>query len=173
MYAYYHGGAISPGRGWVMVRTGKLDARELIEAMRRGDFYGSSGIVLRDVRYDRKTRVLSIEIVPDGNASFTTEFFGTMAGYDATSRDTVDQAGKKIATTRTYSADVGKVLATKKGRSVRYQLTGKELYVRATVTSTRPPMNPSYKGQLKQAWTQPVGWRSHVENPGPTRLHLK
>jgi hypothetical protein len=57
------------------------------------------------------------------------------------------------------------VLATVKGATPAYQLTGDELYVRAIVTSTKPHDDPSFKGQLQQAWTQPVGWEIRVNQP--------
>ena len=65
--------------------------------------------------------------------------------------------------TRTYSADVGKVLAKVEGPSASYQLTGKELYVRAVVTSTKKHWNPSFEDQTEQAWAQPVGWEKRVQ----------
>ena len=43
---HYHGEESSPGRGWVMVRAEKLEANALTEAMKRGDFYASSGVTL-------------------------------------------------------------------------------------------------------------------------------
>ena len=153
----YHGGNTSPGKGWIMVRAGELSADALIAAMRKGDFYASTGVVLRDVRFADGT--LTIEIERDDNAQFETRFYGTLKGYDATSRPTVDNNGNEVKTTRTYSGDVGRVLAVKQGRRVSYRLTGQELYVRATITSTRTVENPTYKDQVKQAWTQPVGWR--------------
>ena len=45
-----------PGRGWVMVRARHLTPESLIRAMKAGDFYASSGVVLRDVRYDDDSR---------------------------------------------------------------------------------------------------------------------
>jgi len=30
--------------------------------------------------------------------------------------------------------------------------------VRAVVTSSMPPMDPSLKDQKQQGWTQPMGW---------------
>jgi hypothetical protein len=53
---------------------------------------------------------------------------------------------------------VGRVLATVEGLHPRYELTGKELYVRAVVVSSQPPADPSFEGQKAQAWSQPVGW---------------
>jgi hypothetical protein len=39
-----------PGRGWVVVRAPRLEPRALLEALERGDFYASTGVVLDDVR---------------------------------------------------------------------------------------------------------------------------
>ena len=65
------------------------------------------------------------------------------------------------------SGDVGAVLASARGTRAAYKLTGRELYVRATITSTRAADNPAFEGQLKQAWTQPVGWEGRVGRPAP------
>ncbi|HRI45288.1 MAG TPA: hypothetical protein PLV39_14100, partial [Fimbriimonadaceae bacterium] len=45
----------NPGRGWVMVRAARLQAHDLVHAMEDGDFYSSTGVTLRDVRFDGKT----------------------------------------------------------------------------------------------------------------------
>jgi hypothetical protein len=34
------------------------------------------------------------------------------------------------------------------------------------VTSDQPAVNPSFEGQMKQAWTQPVGWEGKVRTVG-------
>jgi hypothetical protein len=39
-----------PGRAWIMVRAMRLDARAILDAMERGDFYASTGVVLSDVQ---------------------------------------------------------------------------------------------------------------------------
>ena len=66
--------------------------------------------------------------------------------------------------TRIYSPDVGRTLAIVTGEKAVYELTGDELYVRAVVTSSVDHVNPSYDGQKKQAWTQPVGWEPRVNS---------
>ena len=38
--------ASSPGHGWVYVRSAALEPRPLVEALERGDFYSSTGVVL-------------------------------------------------------------------------------------------------------------------------------
>ena len=159
----YHGEAGSrPGRGWIMVRAAKLDPETRIRAIKAGDLYASSGVALRDVRYDAGKRVLQLDIEPDTDAEYTTQFIGTKLGYDAKSEPRLDKDGKPIRTTRKYSADIGQVLATEKGTSPSYQLKGDELYVRAVVTSSKPHHDPSFKDQHQQAWTQPVGWQARI-----------
>jgi hypothetical protein len=155
-----------PGRGWIMVRAANLEAETLIQAIKAGDFYASSGVTLRDVRYDPETTLLQIDIEPDPGAQYTTQFIGTKLGYDPASAPRVDAEGKPIRSTRKYSADIGQVLATVPGASPSYHLTGNELYVRAVVTSTKPHHDPSFKGQHQQAWTQPVGWQERLNQDG-------
>jgi hypothetical protein len=52
--------------------------------------------------------------------------------------------------------------ATIDGTECRYTLTGKELYVRAVITSSEAPVNPVWETQKQMAWTQPVGWEQHI-----------
>ncbi len=164
---YYNGQPGShPGRGWLMVRAASLDAETLIRAIKAGDFYASSGVTLRDVRYDADTKRLQLEIEPEVDVKYTTQFIGTKIGYDAKSKPRLDKDGKQIRTTRKYSHDVGLVLATVEGASPSYELTGQELYVRAVVTSSKAPDDPSFKDQRQQAWTQPIGWQELLKETG-------
>jgi hypothetical protein len=55
------------------------------------------------------------------------------------------------------SETVGAVLGKVVGNRAKYVMTGRELYVRAVVTSSKQAEVPVYAGQLKQAWTQAVG----------------
>jgi len=164
----YHGKpeGSRPGRGWTMVRSTHLTPEYIVRAVKAGDCYASSGVTLAEVRYDAESRRLELQIEPDGDATFTTEFIGTKRGVDATGSDPVppaDQpADKPTRQTRRYSDQVGAVLATAEGLRPAYVLTGDELYVRAVVTSSKPPVDPSFEGQKQQAWTQPVGWKLRV-----------
>lgn len=153
---YFGDRGASPGRGWVMVRASYLTPESLIAAIRQGDFYASSGVTLRDVRYDPAGRVLDVEIEATEGATYTTQFIGTAEDYDRKREPVLDGDGKPVAATQRYSDDVGRVFATVTGTTARYELTGKELYVRAVVTSSQAPINPSFEGQHQQAWTQPV-----------------
>ena len=57
--------------------------------------------------------------------------------------------------TRLYSAEIGKVVAESTDLNPKYRLTGKELYVRAKVISSKAHPNPYQKGDVEMAWTQP------------------
>jgi hypothetical protein len=160
---YFGTRGASPGRGWVMVRAAKLEAESLIQALHAGDFYASSGIELRDVRFDADKGRLSLSIVPQEGATYETQFVGTLAGTDLKGKPVLNEKGEEIRATQRYSDEIGKVLSRVKGTTAEYQLTGDELYVRAVVTSSRTPENPSFDDQKEQAWTQPVGWRRHVK----------
>lgn len=156
----YHGQPGShPGRGWVMVRSAYLTPEHLITALRAGDFYASSGVELNAVRFDKQQAELSLSIVPVEGVTYVTEFIGTRRGFDPQSQPQTDDAGQPLHATRTYSDDVGAVLATATGANPTYRLRGDELYVRAVVTSSLPHPDPSLAEQFQQAWTQPVGWQ--------------
>ena len=129
-----------------------LRADSLVTAMERGDFYASTGVELIDVRHDGGRVALSIRAEP--GVSYRTQFIGTRAGYDSTSREVRDTAG--VPVTRRYSSDVGAVLAEGAGTRPTYTLRGDELYVRARVISSTIKANPSYAGEVEMAWTQPV-----------------
>lgn len=162
-HTYFEKQNNTPGRGWVMVRAKELSPNALIMAMRRGQFYASSGITLRSLDYNRKTGILRFEIEPDGDATFTTRFIGTPVTYDRKSEPIKDSEGRTLRITHRYSQDVGKTLAEVKGNVAEFKVTKDNFYVRATITSSKAHHNPSFKGQMKQAWVQPVGWELHLD----------
>jgi hypothetical protein len=146
--------ASEPGRGWVMVLATELTPASLIEALERGEFYSSSGVVLDKVTSSDKG--LEIAVQTQGDTTYTIEFIGTRKGFDPRSEPVLDKDGKEIATTRRYSDDIGTVLQTSSGRQAKYTFRGDEIYVRARVTSSRKHPNPSTVGEPERAWSQPV-----------------
>jgi predicted metal-dependent phosphoesterase TrpH len=64
----------APGRGWVTVRAPRLDARSLMDALERGDFYASTGVVLDDVRATQ--RDLTVKVKVEGAARYRIQFIG-------------------------------------------------------------------------------------------------
>jgi len=144
----------NPGRAWVVVRADRLTPESVIKAMQAGNFYASTGIVLKDLKFDGKT--LEVAIKSEFGVSYTTEFVGTVKGYDPTSRPVIDSSGRKVRATRIYSEQIGKVLTKVKGTRASYTMRGDEIYVRAKVTSTKLKDNPSFEGEFEAAWVQPV-----------------
>jgi hypothetical protein len=157
-------GAIT-GRGWIMVRAPQLTGTRLMEAIHAGDFYASSGVELEQLTIDESAGRLSIKIRPREGATFVTEFIGTRRGVDLTGQPVLDEAGKELHATRQYSPEIGQVLARVEGLEASYGLSGDELYVRATISSSQPPDRPVYEGQKRQAWTQPIGWKKWLAAP--------
>lgn len=150
----YHGEPGShPGRGWVMVRSQYLTPQYLIQAMKRGEFYASSGVSLKSMIYDESAKTLTVEVDPVEGAEYRIDFI-TSANLPFAEND-----------------QIGKVVSSEKGTKASYQMTGTELYVRAVVTSNQPPVDPAFKDQLQQAWTQPVGWILATDQHAPDHNH--
>jgi hypothetical protein len=148
-------GIANPGRGWVMVRAESLDAGAIVEAMERGDFYGSSGVTLKDV--EGTEQGLSISIDGEPGVTYTTRYIGTRKDFDKSTRPFLDADGNPVPNSSLiYSDTIGQVLMETTDLESRYEFTGDELYVRATITSDKPMANPPVEGDLEMAWVQPV-----------------
>lgn len=132
----YHGAPTAQtGRGWIMVKADSLEGNEIVDAMKRGDFYASSGVTLVDVQRGETEYRVEIETVIE--TSYTTRFIGTRA----------DSEGLD---------GVGEVLLETTENPAVYTYKGDELYVRAVVTSSKDHPNPYAKGDKEMAWTQPI-----------------
>lgn len=145
-------GKVNPGRGWAMVKAPYLSAEAIVRGMEAGEFYFSTGVLLDDVKTSGGELALTIRSEP--GVKYRTEFIGTKKETSLDS--TAHQDKDKKAVTRKYGAGVGEVLAESSDLAPRYKLTGKEVYVRARVTSSKAHPNPYKKGDVEMAWTQPV-----------------
>jgi hypothetical protein len=135
-----------------MVRSATLSPGSLMAAMKRGDFYASTGVALSDL--SREGSRLSLAVQAQPGVSYTIQFVGTRRGYDTASVAVRDSAG--VPVTRRYSGDIGEVLAEVSGPVATYTMRGDEIYIRARVRSSKTKANPSYPGEVEMAWTQPV-----------------
>ncbi len=63
-----------PGRGWVVVRAPRLEARALVDALERGDFYASTGVELTD--YQANARQITVTVKPRSDAKYRIQFIG-------------------------------------------------------------------------------------------------
>jgi hypothetical protein len=102
--------ASRPGRGWVVVRAPRLDAREIVLALERGDFYASTGVTLKDVTTAPGS--LTVTICATAFSKYRVQFVGRG----------------------------GKVLAETIDNPARYAFKGGEGYVRARVIESNGAM---------------------------------
>ena len=92
-----------PGRGWVMVRAPRLEARALLDALERGDFYASTGVTLAD--YQVTAQTMTVKVAATTFAKYRIQFIGSG----------------------------GRLLREVADASAEYSFTGNEGYVRAKV----------------------------------------
>ncbi len=91
----------NPGRAWVMVRAGSLDAHSILDSLETGNFYFTTGVVLTDATVSGNACEVLVDPTTTGGR-FTTQFIGTD----------------------------GRLLAETNANPARYELTGDEMYVR-------------------------------------------
>ncbi len=66
--------ASRPGQGWVMVRARDLTPEHVLDALERGEFYASTGVVLRDYTVDDRRITIVIDERP--MAKYRVQFIG-------------------------------------------------------------------------------------------------
>jgi hypothetical protein len=92
-----------PGRGWVVVRAPRLEARALLAAMERGDFYASTGVELTD--YEAGAGAIRVSVKATTFSKYRIQFLGKG----------------------------GRLLSESLEPAATYQIKGDEGYVRARV----------------------------------------
>lgn len=145
----------NPGRGWVMVRASRLTPDTITAAMKRGDFYNSTGVTLRSLRM--QDGVIELEVERERGVDYTIEFVGTRRDVPLDPfMPPAPPAGAPGRQSQAYDARIGEVLQRVLGTRARYEATGDEIYVRARVISSRAHPNPFAQGDREMAWTQPL-----------------
>ena len=122
-----------PGRAWIMVRSRTLTPDDLLVAMEKGDFYASTGVTLKNISANR--RRMAVQIKGERGVDYVTRFIGSHHNDDA---------------------EIGQIFAEVTGTKASYDFTGRELYVRACVISSKAHPNPHVPGDREKAWLQPV-----------------
>jgi hypothetical protein len=95
--------ASGPGRGWIHVRAERLEARALVEAMERGDFYASTGVEFS--AYEAGAKGITLTVKATTYSRYRVQFIG--------------QSGKVLSEQTTPAAS--------------YAFKGDEGYVRARI----------------------------------------
>lgn len=99
-----------PGKAWVVVRVETRDAKAIVDALTRGDFYASTGLEIVD--YAASAKELSVKTKEKNLAHYRVQFIG---------RD-------------------GRVLQETAGPNATYAIRGNEGYVRAKVIDSNGKM---------------------------------
>lgn len=159
-YSEWGLGRTNPGRGWIMVRSELLTPNEITKAIKAGDFYNSTGVQFDELELTSERLRVSVE--EKHGVSYRIEFIGTDVDADFSAKLSQSSHSHRgnddhhHQTQRAYSSDLGRVLKAVDGGVAEYVPTGRELYVRVRVTSTRSHPNPFAEGDHEMAWTQPV-----------------
>lgn len=99
-----------PGKAWVVVRAETRDAKAIVDALQRGDFYASTGVELVD--FTATAKELSVRVKEKNLAHYRVQFIGSE----------------------------GRVLQETSGPEARYAIRGDEGYVRAKVIDSNGRM---------------------------------
>ena len=99
-----------PGQGWVVVRAPRLEARALVDALERGDFYASTGVELAD--YQASAQQVKVVVRATSYSKYRIQFIG----------------------------QAGRVLRESVEPAATYDIRGDEGYVRARVLESNGRM---------------------------------
>jgi hypothetical protein len=125
-----------PGRGWIMVRADTLSTDAILDAIREGDFYSSTGVELKDVQIGPEEYV--VRIAAERGLTYTTQFIGTRIAHG-------------------IPGEHGAILHETTETTAVYEYRGDELYVRAKIISSRMQTHPAAGEDAPEyAWTQPA-----------------
>lgn len=97
---------VPPGKAWVVVRAEKRDAKSILAALARGDFYASTGVELAELAINEKS--ITVRVREKNYARYRVLFIGSG----------------------------GRILQESAGLSATYAIRGDEGYVRAKVVDS-------------------------------------
>lgn len=118
------------GRGWIMVRADTLSPDALIGSMEAGDFYGSTGVTLEELRYDGKK--LYVKVATEPGVNYEMQLIGCMNDEEKTS-----------------------IIMKTSETELSYSLPEDLQFVRCKIVSDKVHENPIENLIYETAWTQP------------------
>lgn len=132
----------NPGRGWVMVDSdGVLSPDAVTQAMARGDFYATNGVMLSKVEHTADHYQIKVDTNWTKQAMASPYIIGR--------KDSVGTVGYQVE----FIGDKGAVLHSSTDLTVDFPIEHEGKYVRAKVTYTR--QLPDGRFERFYAWTQP------------------
>lgn len=119
------------GRGWIMVQADTLTSASLIAAMEAGQFYATSGAILKGLEFDNNK--LSVEVLQETGTTYTISFIGY----------------------RKEQLEPEEFMSIE-GTKANFELTDEILFVRCKIISSKLHSNPIENILYEMAWTQPM-----------------
>ena len=144
--------------GWVMVNVpGEFTAESIVEAMDRGDYYPTTGVLLDEIDFDRATGTLRVRAQAEPGVNYRVEFITTKRDFDRTiTEQEYPDEGRFTRILPVINETIGKVVSTVEGPEASYTMPPDDLYVRAIVKSDKPAkVGRRFYPKTLQAWTQP------------------
>jgi len=131
----------NPGRGWVMVQSNALTPNAITDAMVNGNFYASSGVILKKIIKNKKYYKVEINVDSSLEELKSTLLVGFKTAKEA--------EGFSIE----FISDAGKVIQGSKGNSAKVKIPKGVQNVRAKIIYSRALTSGN---EQFFAWTQPI-----------------
>lgn len=148
-------GIAGVGNAFVMANVSVFSEEGIADALNRGEYYPSTGVLLDSIRMDGRT--LQVKIKAEKGIHYTIVFLSTKRDFDATIQyreiaGTERHPPRKIPF---FLGDFGRIVKSVEGTEGSCNLEQSDLYLRAVVLSDRPTtMNRPYFPAFQCAWTQ-------------------
>ena len=144
---------------WVMVHCpDEFTADNITEALNRGDYYPTCGVLWSMVEFDSTTSTLYVKAQAEKNVNYRIEFITTKRGFNRrfTEADYPGPTDVLFRRLPTYSNDIGRTVLAIDGAEGSYTMMPDDLYVRAIVISDRATtVSLEMFPETERAWTQP------------------
>jgi hypothetical protein len=132
----------NPGRGWVMVHAAALSADAITHAMIQGDFYSSSGVILKECAVSDGQYIVQIDTEQTKQELALEELHGN--------RTIKKEVGYLIE----FIGPQGTTLSSFNATEARFSIDSTQAYIRVKITCRR--MHPVRGMEEYYAWGQPV-----------------
>ncbi|HVY66172.1 MAG TPA: CehA/McbA family metallohydrolase [Gammaproteobacteria bacterium] len=147
---HYRGTFTLPGSAWVMVNAPALTPTAIVGALTAGRFYATTGVILSEVRYDRRHYHVAVDW-PATEAALASPF--------VTEASRTLPAGEPQGLTIEFIGRGGQVLRSVRDGTAEIEVEPSDGYVRARVTLIavlKTRLDDAPTPRRFTAWTQPV-----------------
>ena len=142
---------IDGGKGWVVVQSKNLDIKEIINSLKNGKFYSSTGVEIAEIILNKNS--IEIKINQEEDITYDVNFIGTLK-KDMPILNSQKMNHDNLNLLKNNN-QIGKVLLSTKKNPAFYNISGDEMYVRAHIISNKIVNKGYRKYEFEQAWTQP------------------